>query len=230
MMNNDTLQAIAAMPLSTDLIDEITVIVFGSIVEPSACDVIFIFGGSAPGLWQKGAEAYLQGLGRHIVVTGGYKPGYVRPDWPTGTREAHVICRELIKLGVSEPDLFYEDRSTNTLENVLFAKGVYDFTLVNRVLAVCKCYGAGRQCRTLKWNLHAGVQVVPYTMDAHMRGEGPLITRDTWAAHEQTRAFILEQAAKICLYGQRGHLEPITYLSPTLKAIIDVLIDKRIVT
>ncbi|MCL5999719.1 MAG: YdcF family protein [Chloroflexi bacterium] len=206
--------------LSADVVDEITSIVFGPVVELQPCDVIFIFGGLAPGLWEKGAEAYQRGLGKDVVVTGGYKPGASTQYWVDGIREAHIICRELIKRGVPEAVISYEDRSTNTLENVLFAMEVYDFSTVTRVLAVCKCYGVGRQCRTLKWHLDRGVQVIPYPFDARVRGKGPVITSYNWMDYEDSRSYMLEQVTKMVDYGGRGHLEPVEHMSGALTEIV----------
>lgn len=141
-MNDDTF-----IKMTPALIQEITTIVFdypSPPIQPS--DVIFIFGGSHPGLWQTAAEAYHKGLGRDIVITGGRKPGVQHHyTWVDGdTPEAQVILRELVKLSVPESIIFYEDKSTNSLDNVLFAKEIYDFSRVRRILVVCKNYGVGR--------------------------------------------------------------------------------------
>jgi hypothetical protein len=209
--------------LTPEIIAELTTIVFGPAGVPVApCDVIFVFGGSHPGLWETAAEAYWQGLGNPVIVTGGHKPGVQYPDeWKHGdTPEAHVLRRELMRLGVPEGHILSEDRSTNTLENVLFAKEVFDFSTVNRVLAVCKCYGVGRQCRTLEWNIPAHIQVVPYPFDTNIKGQGPVITRHNWMEYETSRAFVLAQVGKIVRYGKMGHLRPLEEVSPELRALI----------
>ena len=110
--------------LNDEAISEITQIVFD---EPSAakpCDVVFIFGGSHPGLWLHGAEAYHAGLGEDVIVTGGHKPTALEHHtWTHGVRaEAKVIREELVSRGVPIQRIHIESDSTNTLENVLFAK------------------------------------------------------------------------------------------------------------
>lgn len=215
----------AGLPaLPPALVDEITNIVFGPpLVDlPQPCDVIFVFGGSHPGLWEKTAEAFHNGLGREIVVTGGHKPG-VQPHrtWVDGdTPEAHVIRRELLNLGVPAQSIFCEDRSTNTLENVLFACEVYDFARVKRILAVCKCYGVGRQCRTLEQHIPPYVKVNPCPFDTTLGRDGPFITRDTWMQFEQSRVSILDQVGKIYRYGRQGDLKPLESLSPALEKLV----------
>ena len=94
-MNHDLADSI---PLDAALIHEVTDIVFGPLVEPIACDVIFIFGGLDPGLWEKGAEAYSRGLGKHVVVTGGYKPTAATPYWKDGTRVIRRPCSSVVQI------------------------------------------------------------------------------------------------------------------------------------
>jgi uncharacterized SAM-binding protein YcdF (DUF218 family) len=209
--------------LTPDLIQEITDVVFGipnQSIQP--CDIIFVFGGSHPGLWQTAAQAYHDGLGKAIIVTGGHKPG-VQPHftWADGVMpESHVIRRELIKLSVPENVIFYEDKSTNTLENVRFAQAVYDFSKIASILVVCKNYGVGRQCRTLKQQIAKPIKVIPYPFDTEAGWNGPFITRHTWMNYEESKAFIFTQLVKIYHYGKLGHLEPIEQISSTLEELV----------
>lgn len=212
--------------LSPALIAEITEVLFGPSLEPefyqkeeARCDVIFVFGGSHPGLWEKAAEAYWRGLGREIIVTGGHKinalghPTRADGDAP----EAQVIRRELIRLGVPAERTFCEDRSTNTLENVLFAQQVYDFSRLFSILAVCKSYAVGRQVRTLRWHVDRRVRIIPYPFNTHIGGNGPFVTRQTWMNFPEARTYLLDNLLKIDRYGRQGHLEP-AVLSPELTA------------
>jgi len=209
--------------LTYDLIQEITNIVFGTLNELliQPCDIIFVFGGSHPGLWRTAAEAYHKGLGKTIIVTGGHKPGVqAHFTWTDGeTPESHVIKRELIKLSVPENAIFYEDRSTNTLDNVLFAMEAYDFSTINSILAVCKNYGVGRQCRTLKHQIAKTIKVIPYPFDTEA-GNGPFITRHTWMNFEESKALVFTQVVKIYKYGELGHLEPVSQMSKTLEELV----------
>jgi hypothetical protein len=210
--------------IPSELIPEITAIVFGVPVElpVSPCDLIFVFGGSHPGLWDTAAQAYQRGLGKIILVTGGHKPG-VHPHrtWQDGdTPEAHVIRRELIRLQVPESSIVYEDRSVNTLENVLFAQEIYDFSTVTSILAVCKNYGAGRQCRTLRQHISKDIRVIAYPFDTEAGRDGPFITRYTWMDFPQSRTFVLDQVRKIIHYGKQGDLLPVEWVSPALEELV----------
>lgn len=208
--------------LTPALVEEITQIIFGEPVKPEPCDIIFIFGGSYPGLWERGAEAYFKGLGSPIIATGGHKPTALRHHaWRDGvTPEAEVIRRELIRLGVPEGKILFENRSTNTYENVTFAREVYDFSGVSSILAVCKSLAVGRQTRTLKAQVAPNVRVIPYTFDVQPNPDGPTITRTNWMEFPESRQFIFANVLKIHQYGRARHLVPLENVSAALRALI----------
>ena len=214
-------------PLLPHLIDEITEIVFGvpQAIEP--CDAIFIFGGSHPGLWIHGADAYHRGLGRHVIATGGYKPTAVRHhSWQHGTiAEALIIRDELLARDVPADAIYMETRSTNTLEHVLYAQDDYDFTRITTILAVSRSHGVGRQCRTLAHNIPASIRVVAYPFATNVGSHGEPITRDNWMNTEQSRAGIFSHLLKIIRYGRLGHLQPVEHLSDDLQAAILAWLD-----
>ncbi len=210
--------------LSPDFIKEITEIVFGiPNNDPKPCDVIFIFGGSHPGLWQNAAQAYFAGLGRAIVATGGYNPtAHKHPTWTEAikTPESHVIKKHLIQLGVPESIIYCEDRSTNSLENVIFAKNVFDFSTMTTVLLVCKCYGVGRQSRTFTKNIGRPIEVIPYSFDTTIAAHSFLVTREDWMHEEDGKLFVFTEAVKIYEYGKKGDLEPIKNISKGLELLL----------
>ena len=214
-------------PLTPSLIDEITAIIFGEPVKPEPCDLIFIFGGSHPGLWKKGAEAYFDGLGKDIIATGGYKPDALRHhSWKDSkTPESEVIRRELLGLGVPQKNIYIEPQSTNTYENVRFAREVYDFKIVSSILAICKSYAVGRQIRTLKAQVDTNVKIIPYAFDTHLGGDGPFVTRENWMYYEEGRAYIFANMLKIVQYGQAGHLVPVKCLSTELSSVVQEYIN-----
>jgi len=105
--------------------------VFGKIIEPQSCDVLFVFSGTHPGHWEKAIEAYQKGYVRRIIVTGGRSlTGTPHPDW-NGHTEAEVIIQHLLAAGIPEEAIKSESSSSNTLENVLFAKEIFDFNTKN---------------------------------------------------------------------------------------------------
>jgi uncharacterized SAM-binding protein YcdF (DUF218 family) len=208
--------------LSRSVIDEITKIIFDQSVAIKPCDIIFIFGGSHPGLWENGAKAFFNGLGQDIIVTGGYKPNALRHfTWQDEKKaESEVIRRELIKSSVPEEKIFIETQSTNTYENVRYALRIYDFKSVSSVLVICKSYAVGRQIRTLKAQLDSETQVIPYPFDTHLGGDGPLITKENWMEYPESQAYMFANVLKIHKYSQFGHLIPIEKMSNELKVMV----------
>jgi hypothetical protein len=210
-------------PLSAAVIDEITEIVFGAAAAPQPCDLIFIFGGSHPGLWIAGAQAYHAGLGPTIIATGGYKPTAVRHHtWQHGMRpEALVIRDELVLLGVPEQAILVEERSTNSLENVLFAQQLYDFATLTSILVICRSHGVGRQCRTLRRHIDPRIAVRAYPFDTNVGREGVPVSRENWMTMAESRAGVFAHLLKIIKYGRRGEIEALETMSDELLAVVN---------
>lgn len=208
--------------LTPEIIDQITLVVFGEIVEPEPSDLIFVFGGSYPGLWETAATAFNDGLAPHVLATGGYMKGARRHNsWNYGdVPEAEVIADNLIRLGVPRDCITCEVQSTNTYENVLSALCVYDFMSVSKILSVSKSYAVGRQTRTLRANLENTVKVIPLPFNARLAGSGPIVTRHNWIDIDESRAYVFANLLKIHSYSEIGHVEPIEGISEELEALI----------
>lgn len=204
------------------MVEEITEIVFGKLCAPEPCDLIFIFGGSHPGLWLTGAEAYHAGLGRTILATGGHKATAIRHhSWTHGTTpEAWIIRDELIARDVPSEAIYVEDRSTNSLENVRFAQAIYDFTPIESILVVCRSHGVGRQSRTLRRHIAPHVKLIPYPFDTNIGREGPVVTRYNWMTMESSRSGVFGQLLKIFQYGARDHITPVKAISDQLEKVV----------
>lgn len=169
------------------------------------CGVMFVFSGTHPGHWETAIAAYREGLAPLILVTG----GTAKPDArdPAGRTEAEVIVRHLLEAGVPREAVVMETQSRNSLENVLFAKEVFDFTAVRSVLFVCKSHAAGRQYRTLKKHLPSGITYVPAAFDTLYRGVR--INRHTWSETEISRSRVYGEYLRLLRYGGRGDIEPL---------------------
>ena len=213
---------------SPEMEKEITRITFGDPQEPKPCDIIFIFGGSYPGLWDTAARAFHSGLGKDIVATGGRKSDALRhKTWNYGDMaEAEVIQQQLVLLGVPAQRIFIETESENTYENVLNAITKYDFSKILSVLAVCKSYAVGRQIRTLRAQLSPEVKIVPLPFDAHLAGTGPIISRDNWTEYQDARRYIFANLLKIYQYGSQGHLKPVSRYSRELETVIKISLEQ----
>lgn len=92
---------------------------------PQKADAIFLFGSlKLPAVWRQAAELYRQGYAPKILVAGGVGAANAgersRFGLADGSSESAFIRNELIELGVPFPSIITEERSTNTLENIVF--------------------------------------------------------------------------------------------------------------
>lgn len=194
--------------LTDDQIDKLTAITFLEEVKPESCDAIFIFAGTHPGHWEKAIEAYHNGLSKQIIVTGGVSPtGVKHLDWKDkNTPEADVIIDELLKAGVSEHHIVAENRSRNTLENVLFAKEVFDFSKVKSLLIICKNHVTGRQYRTLAMHTRSDIRCFPFGFDAMFQDIS--VSRHNWMM-TVGRSRVFGEFLRIVYLGGIGHVLPL---------------------
>lgn len=195
--------------LSPYQIERLTEITFSEYKEPTKCDAIFIFAGTHPGHWERAIEAYRLGLGEQFVVTGGVSPtGVKHPDWKNpNAPEANVIISELIKAGIPNEKIIFENRSRNTLENVLFAKEVFNFNSVSSVLFICKNHAAGRQLRTLAMHIKNPITYIPFGFDATYNNE--IISRTNWMNSSKGRSRVWGEFLRINYLGTIGHVLPL---------------------
>ncbi|MET3557944.1 uncharacterized SAM-binding protein YcdF (DUF218 family) [Streptococcus rupicaprae] len=195
--------------LSEEDITFLTEVTFGDKVPVQACDALFVFGGTHPGHWEKAIEAYQKGLVRKIILTGGVSPtGTPNPDWTHGKEpEADVIKEYLLAAGIPEEVIVLENRSTNTLENVLFAKEIVDFSQIKSLMFVCKSHVTGRQGRTLAKHLPEHLTYVPYTFDASYQGH--VLSWETWMETDIGRSRIWGEYLRIIYYGKKGDILPL---------------------
>jgi hypothetical protein len=109
--------------LSAQLIAEYTDTVFLSPARwhraPSAADVLFVFG-SPEGRWCEAAHLFHAGLASTILVAGRGPSGPGAAAEP----ESHVIRDALVRHAVPKHRILVENRSLNTLENVVFGKAI----------------------------------------------------------------------------------------------------------
>ena len=125
-------------------------------------DIAFVFG--TWNAWresiEKAAELYKGRLVPKVIVSGGLNK-------QTGVVEGDLMVNELVNSGVPREDILVENRSTNTLENVLFPKDVIDNMLgldsIKVITAVVKNFHARRVLMTLK--KHMPTQVFTVHLD-----------------------------------------------------------------
>jgi uncharacterized SAM-binding protein YcdF (DUF218 family) len=198
-----------APDFSEKKIKDLTEIVFGEKKKKISCDALFVFSGTHPGHWKKAIEAYKKGYCSEIIVTGGKSlTGVPHPDWPDDSvKEADVIISQLLKAGIQQEKVFHENQSTNSLENVLYAKGIYDFTRIQRLMYICKSHVAGRQERTLRKHLGEHLEFIPFAFDAEY--QGVVVNRGSWSETETGRNRVWGEFLRIITYGEKGDISPL---------------------
>jgi uncharacterized SAM-binding protein YcdF (DUF218 family) len=175
------------------------------------CDAIFVFSGTHPGHWEKAIKAYNLNLASKIIVTGGRSlTGTAHPKWEGRTSpnvtEASVIISSLLQAGIPEEKIIFEDQSKNSLENVLYAKDIIDFSSIDSLLVICKSHAAGRQIRTLRKHFPEDMTFIPYPFNT--KYHDTVISRSSWMNSDTGRKRVWAEYLRIIHYGQLGHLVP----------------------
>ncbi|MEL3971362.1 YdcF family protein [Rossellomorea oryzaecorticis] len=194
-------------------LEKVTDLTFYERIPLKKCNAIFVFSGTHPGHWEKAIEAYKLDLAPKIIVTGGRSlTGIPHPKWEGrqshSITEASVIISYLLQAGIPEESIIYEDQSTNSLENVLYAKDIIDFVAIASMLVICKSHVAGRQIRTHMKHFPSGIVYISFSFNATYQNSE--ITRENWFNSEIGRNRVWGEYRRIFNYGQLGHLVPPT--------------------
>lgn len=137
-------------------------------------------------------------------MTGGRSlTGTPHPDWNEHT-EAEVIIQHLMAAGIPEEAIKSENSSSNTLENVLFAKEIFDFNTVETVMFICKSHATGRQWRTLAQHLPKHLRYIPYTFNAFYKDVE--IGRDSWMNTDIGKSRVWGEYLRLLHYGEKGDI------------------------
>jgi len=163
-------------------------------------DCIFVVGSNmaVQSRLPKAVELYKQGRAGKILFSGGVK-------WNgNGLPEAILLKNEAISLGVPEKDILIEDKSLNTLENVIASLLVLDreFHLYNikRLLVVTAPYHMRRLHLNLKTYMPHWIQFTLCPANDRMTG------KNNWFHNENSRKRVEIESAKVIHYVQQGAL------------------------
>jgi uncharacterized SAM-binding protein YcdF (DUF218 family) len=166
-----------------------------------ASDLGFLFGTrhGVPEFCEAAHWLWQDGMFSRLLVSGGR----------TGSSplaEADIIAERLVRLGIPESALILETAATNTGENVRFGRArvaeVMDLAAIRSVVVIGKICSTRRYLMTLQrhWpGLRLSVCPVNYFS----------IPAERWHEHEEFRARVLSEFAKIPRYLAEGFLEEI---------------------
>lgn len=112
-------------------------------------DCILVLGSHDIRVAHRGAELYLQGFAQLILFSGNL--GRLTEEIWTKP-EAELFAEEAVRLGVPSDDILIENRSTNTGDNIRFAKALMEKSAisVNRVILIQKPYMQRRAYATFR--------------------------------------------------------------------------------
>ncbi len=142
---------------------------------------------------EKAVELYKKGNVPKIVFSGGYNE-------KSGVVEGQIMAEEAIKLGVPSKDILIENRSRNTLENVLFSIDIIDKEIglknIESIIAVVKNYHARRVLMTLKKHIppHIQLKATAYTSEFYP------FTKENWYKSDLGKKKVFEEIEKINTY------------------------------
>ncbi|GIO36819.1 hypothetical protein J41TS12_16800 [Paenibacillus antibioticophila] len=121
--------------------------------------------------------------------------------------------------GVPEEIINIEDRSTNSKENVLYSKQIFDFSNISSLLFVSKCHVAGRQYRTLRKYLPNNIGMDPYSYETIINGI--YINQFNWMLYPESRSLIFGEYLRILYYSHKGDIECVKGIVNGLESYIE---------
>jgi Uncharacterized conserved protein len=165
--------------------------------NPQKADLALVFGTRHQEAINKTYELYCSGFVKKIVVSGG-------KNRITGENEAIEMGKKLEQLGVKGSDLILEDKSENSLENVLFSKEIIDkkngLKNIKKIIAVVKHYHSRRALMTLKKHFPEYIQFIPVTYEIYG------FTDDNWHQTNTGKDKVLSEWKKIHEYLKKGDI------------------------
>jgi uncharacterized SAM-binding protein YcdF (DUF218 family) len=166
--------------------------------NPQKADLALVFGTRHQDAVDKTFELYKNKFVDKILVSGGINK-------ETGKKEAEEMSEKLINLGVKKENILAEDKSTNSLENVLFSKKIIEkeigFENIHKIIAVVKSYHSRRALMTIKKHFPKNIELIPAPYEIYD------FTKDNWFESEIGREKVLGEWNKIPIYLEKGDIE-----------------------
>ncbi|NND64636.1 MAG: DUF218 domain-containing protein [Gammaproteobacteria bacterium] len=142
-----------------------------------------------------------------VFVTGGYpSPALIEDLGIDGkSREADLVIDALNQRVINNAKVFTEQKSNNTLDNVLYSLDTPAFKKCQSLLFVFKSHAAGRGFLTLR-KFFPTQQILQKTFDTkYLRGDLPISKKD-WHTHEFGLNRVWGEYLRIKKYGKRGDI------------------------
>lgn len=165
--------------------------------DPQKADIAILFGTRHNEPSDVFADLYNKKIVRKVVITGG-------TNRVTGSNEAEEITKELKQRGINCKDILLENKSTNSLENVLFSKQVIDDKIglknITDIIYITKHYHARRALLTLKKYFPKQINFHPVIYSIYD------FDKTNWQKSEIGKKKILGEYEKIRKYQENGDI------------------------
>ena len=202
LKNRSIPREVAVEDLSPEEIEHITQTVFVA-SESQLTDLLFIFGTSTIDneILESVARDCLQGRFSKVLVTG--LSGRLYDE--TGKPVARIMRDELIARGVPSDIILVQDRSTNTLEDVVFSLDILEQHSISpeSIAFLCKAHHSGRCLRTLR-KFFPSQTLSPVTYLAEY--DGVKVSKADWYRHAVSRGRVYGEYLRIIKYSRRGDI------------------------
>ncbi|MCP4538804.1 MAG: YdcF family protein [Chloroflexi bacterium] len=177
--------------ISTEEAEHITQYLDVHTAAPQSADFAFVFGTRRSEPAHIAADLFRRSVVRYVVLCGG-------ENRFTGVNEANMHLGILFRNSVPRNCIIVEEKSTNTLENVVFARPKMEKCIelrnIKSVLVVTKWYHCRRVMMTLKRHLPQGIRYFTASY------EPADVTRSNWWLSEEGRKRVLKEWHNIPRY------------------------------
>ncbi|MFC1613199.1 YdcF family protein [Patescibacteria group bacterium] len=166
--------------------------------ESQKADLALIFGTRHQEPLLKVFELYKNNFVSKILLSGGINK-------TTEKNEASEMANNLIKMGVKKDDLILENKSTNSLENILSSiekiEKYIGFNKIKKILLVVKHYHSRRALMTAKKHFPKTVDLIPIAYEIYG------FTKNNWHQSKIGRKKVSGEVMRITKYLANGDIE-----------------------
>lgn len=188
--------------LTTELVSLLTHLCFYDRPIQSA-SVLFVFGSNI--LHQKIGHKINHFLETYsfdtVLLTGGianYKASFFE-----STAESELLLHYIPTSKFPQINFIIEKQSRNTLENVVYANELFNFSAIQSLSFLSHSYASMRSYLTLKKVCQA-TNFYNYPIPIPSKQSGPLITQSTWFETAEGQALVWGEYLRFATYGKRG--------------------------
>lgn len=182
----------------------LTSLCFGVEQDLDPVDLIFVYG--TPFFIEQAALKLASllhlNISNKVIIAGGIMP--YGETYLQQKSEARLIYDEIADQ-FKNIDFYLEEKSQNTLDNVIESLKILNFSSYNKVCFVFPSHGTNRGYLTLKKFLPSA-KITPASYDSYYPEDGCFMAKDTWHHTEQGKQRIWGEFLRIQEYGNRGDI------------------------